>query len=194
MSLHNPLRKQGKQEDRGRKRILWGMRGWGQNWASFLQSLAWGRLRMDRAAQWGESRRATLVGGGEWEHRGWWRKMMVLVMGEQRCLLCIPCSPEPSMQESSFCSPSLTWCHGRSQCSAGEGVLEKSPTRAGFKRGLDYFRASQKTGGYVRSNLSKCNQISVLSWSPSRVLGVIYSSIPPCVVTFFWNSQSWSWD
>lgn len=74
-----------------------------------------------------------------------------------------PCTPEASMEESSFCSPSLSGCRGGSRCLAGSGVLQKSPTGAGFERGLDYFRTSQKTGGYVRSNLSKCNQISALS-------------------------------
>lgn len=82
---------------------------------------------------------------------------------EQRCLLCTPCTPEPGMEERNFWSPSLSGCHGRSWRLAGCGVIEKSHTGAGFERGLDYFRTSQKTGGYVRSNLSKCNQISALS-------------------------------
>lgn len=134
---------------------------------------------MDRAAQWrregelsgweGVSER-TVLGEGE----------MVPVIRQKECPLCSPCTAELSVQESSFSSPSLTQCHGRSQCSAGEGVLEKSPTRTGFKRGLDYFRNSQKTGGYVRSNLSKCNQISVLSWSPSWVLGCLFKHSSLC--------------
>lgn len=102
-------------------------------------------------------------GRGVKEKTGLGEGKIVPVIREQGCLLCIPCTPEPSMKESSFCSPFLTRCRGRSQGSAGVGVLEKSPTRAGFKRGLDYFRTSQKTGGYVRSNLSQCSQISVLS-------------------------------
>lgn len=95
--------------------------------------------------------------------QGWVRGRKSLPLGSRGIFSAPPCTPELSMKESSFCSPSLSGCCGGSRCLAGGGVLEKSPTRAGFERGLDYFRTSQKTGGYVRSNLSKCNQISALS-------------------------------
>lgn len=119
-------------------------------------------LRMDTAAQLRRGR-VKVERARERGRTGMGVGKKVPASREQGSLLCTPCAPGPSVEESSSCPLSLSAAAGQEPASHGAAVLEESPTSAGFERGLDYFGASQKMGGYVRSDLSKCNQISALS-------------------------------